>query len=90
MMCRRFDPHCGPTRVKCAKRNTMKAAPRQSHTSVQPGGIWNEFVALFARDESDMNASSRRVLDANVNFNRVRSAAVRSSWPRTARGYAGT
>jgi len=49
--CWRFYPDSGRALVTWAKRNGINAALLESFTSTQIGDQWNDFVAVFVKDE---------------------------------------
>ncbi|MBN9127245.1 MAG: class I SAM-dependent methyltransferase [Nitrosospira sp.] len=61
--CWRFYPDSGRALVAWAKRNGINAALLESYTSVQVEDVWNDFVAVFARDERFVSEFPRRILD---------------------------
>lgn len=61
--CWRFYPDSGRALVAWAKRNGINAALLESYTSIQVEDIWNDFVAVFARDEKFVSEFPRRILD---------------------------
>lgn len=66
--CWRFYPDSGRALVTWAKRNNMNPVLLESYTSAQNKGIWNDFVAVFAKDESFVDKFPLRILDAKTDF----------------------
>jgi len=66
--CWRFYPDSGRALVTWAKRNSINAAMLESYTSVQVGGIWNDYVAVFLKDEKCVNEFNDRILDTKVDI----------------------
>lgn len=64
--CWRFYPDSGRALVTWAKRNQMNAALLESYTSAQVGDIWNDFVAVFARDEKFVSKFPNRILNTKT------------------------
>jgi SAM-dependent methyltransferase len=62
--CWRFYPDSGRALVTWAKRNGINAAMLESYTSVQVEDVWNDFVAVFAKDEKFVSEFPKRILDS--------------------------
>jgi len=62
--CWRFYPDSGNALVSWAKRNNINAALLESYTGVQELDLWNDFVAVFIKDENAVNKYPRRILDS--------------------------
>jgi SAM-dependent methyltransferase len=62
--CWRFYPDSGGALVTWAKRNGMKPALLESYTSVQIADIWNDFVAIFVKDQEFSRDFKGRILDS--------------------------
>ena len=62
--CWRFYPDSGNALISWAKRNNINAALLESYTGVQEFDIWNDFVAVFIKDEKTVNKYPRRILDS--------------------------
>lgn len=60
--CWRFYPDSGKALVTWAKRNGMNPALLESYTSVQVGDLWNDFVAVYVRDEAFADRHPRRIM----------------------------
>lgn len=60
--CWRFYPDSGGALVSWARRNSMNVALLESYTSSQIGDIWNDFVAVFLKDEGFVGEFSQRIL----------------------------
>lgn len=66
--CWRFYPDSGKALVSWARRNHIQATLLESYTSNQQGDIWNDFVAVFLKDESKLNQFPTRILDSLQGF----------------------
>lgn len=66
--CWRFYPDSGKALVTWAKHNSINAALLESYISSQNKGIWNDFVAVFAKDESYVDKFPTRILDTKQDF----------------------
>jgi SAM-dependent methyltransferase len=71
--CWRFYPDSGKALVAWARRNGMKAALLESYvsrqyTSVQIGDQWNDFVAVFLKDEARLSEFPHRIVDTKEDF----------------------
>jgi SAM-dependent methyltransferase len=60
--CWRFYPDSGNALVTWAKRNGYRPCLLESYVSVQVGDIWNDFVAVFVKDEAFAAAHENRIL----------------------------
>ena len=60
--CWRFYPDSGRALVAWARRNAMHCVLLESYISAQLGGGWNDFVAVFLKDEEHVNHFPGRVL----------------------------
>lgn len=60
--CWRFYPDSGRALVTWARRNGIQAELLESYISTQVGGIWNDFVAVFVRDERHISDFPQRIL----------------------------
>ena len=66
--CWRFYPDSGRALVSWAKRNGINAALLESYISTQKGDIWNDFVAVFLKDERFAADFPKRILDQKSDF----------------------
>ena len=66
--CWRFYPDSGNALVTWAKRNGIDATLLESYTSNQSGGMWNDFVAVFLKDESFSHNYPNKILDNFQDF----------------------
>ncbi|MEM5437855.1 class I SAM-dependent methyltransferase [Paraburkholderia diazotrophica] len=67
--CWRFYPDSGRALVTWAKRNAMNVALLESYVSAQvPGDIWNDFVAVFVKDEAHAEGFPKRILNAKTDI----------------------
>ncbi len=64
--CWRFYPDSGHALVNWARRNGYKPAMLESFTQV--GGKWQDYVAVFLKDESMAGHYPQRILDTKVDF----------------------
>lgn len=62
--CWRFYPDSGRALVTWAKRNGINAALLESYTSAQVEDVWNDFVAVFTKDEKFVSEFPKRILDS--------------------------
>lgn len=60
--CWRFYPDSGHALIKWARRNSINAVLLESYTSDQHADIWNDFVAVFLKDENFLSRHPRRIL----------------------------
>ena len=63
--CWRFYPDSGRALVTWAKRNGINAALLESYTSKQIADEWNDFVAVFLKDDQLAPQFPRRILDGH-------------------------
>lgn len=61
--CWRFYPDSGRALVAWARRNSINAVLLESYTSTQFSDIWNDFVAVFLKEESHIKEFPIRILD---------------------------
>jgi SAM-dependent methyltransferase len=66
--CWRFYPDSGRALITWAKRNGIDAALLESFTSTQIGDQWNDFVAVFLKDERLRDRFASRILDKKANY----------------------
>jgi SAM-dependent methyltransferase len=66
--CWRFYPDSGRALITWAKRNGIAAALLESFTSTQIGDQWNDFVAVFLKDEGLSGNFPSRILDTKTNY----------------------
>lgn len=67
--CWRFYPDSGRALVTWAKRSGVNAALLESYTSTQIDGLWNDFVAVFIKDETLAAKFPTRILDSKTDIN---------------------
>lgn len=60
--CWRFYPDSGNALVTWAKRNGHAPCLLESYVSVQVDDIWNDFVAVFIKDEAFASTHENRIL----------------------------
>jgi hypothetical protein len=56
-------PDGGRALITWANRNRINAALLESYTSIQIGDQWNDFVAVFLKDDRLISAFPKRILD---------------------------
>ncbi|PHV10199.1 methyltransferase domain-containing protein [Chitinimonas sp. BJB300] len=72
--CWRFYPDSGRALISWAKRNGINAALLESYTSTQIGDRWNDldqwndFVAVFLKDENFISTFPNRIIDSKEDF----------------------
>ena len=64
--CWRFYPDSGAALVKWAQRHGSKPAVLESYTQI--AGNWQDYVAVFLKDESCTAQFPQRILDSKVDF----------------------
>jgi len=64
----RFYPDAGGSLERWAKRSGYNAALLESFTGTQQRNIWNDYVAVFVRDEAHVDRHPRRILDSYKDF----------------------
>ena len=60
--CWRFYPDSGHALVTWGRRNGLNPALLESYISEQVGDIWNDYVAVFVKDQSEANRYKSRIL----------------------------
>lgn len=66
--CWRFYPDSGGALVAWARRNSINAVLLESYTSAQYHDIWNDFVAVFLKEEIHIGDFPVRILDTKSDF----------------------
>ena len=66
--CWRFYPDSGRALVNWAKKNSMNIALLESYTSLKDKSHWNDFVAIFLKDEKNVPHFPNRILDSKTNI----------------------
>lgn len=66
--CWRFYPDSGKALVNWGKRNKFNPALLESYISAQNNDVWNDFVAVFIRDENQAPAYPKRITDTYKDF----------------------
>ena len=66
--CWRFYPDSGHALVTWAKRNGMSPALLESYTSMQIEESWNDYVAVYIKDENLAQRHPRRILERKKDF----------------------
>jgi SAM-dependent methyltransferase len=64
--CWRFYPDSGKALVTWAKRNGINAAILESYT--QKGGVWQDFVGVFLKDEACLSDFPNRILNIKRDY----------------------
>jgi len=72
--CWRFYPDSGRALVRWARRNGINAALLESYTSHQVADIWNDFVAVFVKDEAHATRFPERIIHKFRDFNNATTA----------------
>ncbi|MFB9125696.1 class I SAM-dependent methyltransferase [Paraburkholderia dipogonis] len=66
--CWRFYPDSGNALVAWSRRNGMSPLLLESYTSLQHADQWNDFVAVFLKDESHARRYPLRILEHKRDF----------------------
>jgi SAM-dependent methyltransferase len=66
--CWRFYPDAGRALVTWARRSGFAAALLESYIGVQRDDIWNDFVAVFLKDESQSSLYPNRIIQSFCDF----------------------
>lgn len=66
--CWRFYPDSGGALVTWARRNGVPAVLLESYVSEQVRAPWNDFVAIFLKNEAFLPAFPARILDSKRDF----------------------
>lgn len=66
--CWRFYPDSGRALVSWARRNGTNALLLESYTGIQFGDQWNDFVAVFLKDERLLHRYPARILDRKEHY----------------------
>jgi SAM-dependent methyltransferase len=66
--CWRFYPDSGQALVTWARRNAINAALLESYVSAQGSDTWNDFVAVFIKDEKYAGDFNKRILDSKTDY----------------------
>lgn len=66
--CWRFYPDAGPALVRWGQRSGFRPALLESFTGVQQADIWSDQVCVFVKDEAQVAAHPRRMLDRLEHF----------------------
>ena len=66
--CWRFYPDAGKALENWARRSGFRAAMLESFTGTQRHSEWNDFVAVFVRDEAQAISFPKRILDSYTHF----------------------
>lgn len=64
----RFYPDAGFAMERWAKRNGVSVALLESFIGKQDGDQWNDFVAVFVKDEATVDRFGGRIMDLNPNY----------------------
>jgi len=67
--CWRFYPDSGNALVSWARRSGMNPALLESYVSRQLDDNWNDFVAVFVKDQAQAVNYPRRIIDTFTDFN---------------------
>ena len=66
--CWRFYPDSGQALVTWAKYNNYNPALLESFTSKKIGGIWNDYIAVYVKEEKYHYEHANRIIDIQNNF----------------------
>jgi len=66
--CWRFYPDAGRALGRWAQRNGHDVIELESYTSDQEEGRWNDFVAVFLKDQTHLPRRPRRIIDSFTAF----------------------
>jgi SAM-dependent methyltransferase len=66
--CWRFYPDSGKALIKWAQRNNFNSVLLESYTGFQINDIWNDFVAVFLKDEHQVDLYPHRIINTMKNF----------------------
>lgn len=66
--CWRFYPDSGRALITWAKRNGMNPQLLESYTSTQIGDQWNDFVAVFLKNEANTEKYPYRILHKKTDY----------------------
>jgi len=66
--CWRFYPDSGKALSAWGKRNSYKCALIESYTSLQDFDIWNDYVAVFIKDELELFRFPERILERKLDI----------------------
>jgi SAM-dependent methyltransferase len=66
--CWRFYPDSGRALVAWAQKNGLRTTLLESFTTAQFGDHWNDFVAVFLKDERLINERPARILNKKQNY----------------------
>lgn len=66
--CWRFYPDSGRALITWAKRNGMNSQLLESYTSTQIGDQWNDFVAVFLKNEAHTEKYTNRILHKKTDY----------------------
>lgn len=65
----RFYPDAGSSLVDWAKRSGFQCALLESYVSPQKDDVWNDFVAVFLKDDAHIAEHPHRILDGLSDYN---------------------
>jgi SAM-dependent methyltransferase len=66
--CWRFYPDSGRALAAWARRNNINAVLLESYTSRQRDDVWNDFVAVFLKEETNLNRFPNRITERFDDF----------------------
>jgi SAM-dependent methyltransferase len=66
--CWRFYPDAGNALVNWAKRNQLNPVLLESFLSEQSREIWNDFVAVFVKEQQCAGDYHKRIIDEKIDF----------------------
>ncbi len=66
--CWRFYPDSGQALVTWARRNGLRPQLLESFVSAQYMGLWNDYIAVFVKDEQCAASHTARMVNAKADF----------------------
>ena len=66
--CWRFYPDSGKAMISWARRNAFSPVMLESFVSVQAGDIWNDFVAVYVKDDTFSGKYPSRIVNTKKDF----------------------
>ena len=76
--CWRFYPDSGRALVTWAHRNNINAALLESYTSAQIDDIWNDFIAIFIKDQGNSHLFPERIADKKQDIYNISMHGIES------------
>jgi SAM-dependent methyltransferase len=66
--CWRFYPDAGKALENWARRSGYRPVMLECFTGLQRHAIWNDYVAVYVKDEANIDRHKRRILDSYTQF----------------------